>query len=35
MLSEKFGWQPIETAPIDKDVMLSVTDGQGEPYAVH
>ena len=28
---EKFGWQPIDTAPIDRDVMLIVTDGQGEP----
>jgi hypothetical protein len=35
MFSEKFGWQPIETAPIGKDVMLFVTDGQGEPYAVY
>jgi hypothetical protein len=34
MFSEKFGWQPIDTAPIGKDVMLMVTDGQGEPYAV-
>jgi len=34
MFSEKFGWQPIDTAPIDKDVMLIVTDGLGEPYAV-
>jgi hypothetical protein len=24
MISEKFGWQPIDTAPIDKDVMLFV-----------
>jgi hypothetical protein len=31
MFSEKFGWQPIDTAPIDKDVALIVTDGQGEP----
>jgi len=35
MFSEKFGWHPIETAPIDQDVMLFVTDGQGEPYAVY
>jgi hypothetical protein len=33
MFSDKFGWQPISTAPIDTDVMLIVTDG-GEPYAV-
>jgi hypothetical protein len=24
-----------DTAPIDKDVMLIVTDGQDEPYAVY
>jgi hypothetical protein len=30
----KVGWQPIDTAPINKDVMLIVTDGHGEPYAV-
>jgi hypothetical protein len=35
MSSEKFGWQPIDMASIDKDVMLFVTDGQGEPYAVY
>jgi hypothetical protein len=34
VFSEKLGWQPIDTAPIDKDVMLIVTDGHGEPYAV-
>jgi hypothetical protein len=34
MFSERFGWQPIDTAPIDKDVALIVTDSQGEPYAV-
>jgi hypothetical protein len=34
MFSEKFGWQPIDTARVGKDVMLMVTDGQGEPYAV-
>jgi hypothetical protein len=33
MFSERFGWQPISTAPIDTDVKLIVTDG-GEPYAV-
>ncbi|HMF16898.1 MAG TPA: hypothetical protein VKE98_06790 [Gemmataceae bacterium] len=31
---EKFGWQPIDTAPVGKDVVLMVPDGQGEPYAV-
>ena len=34
IVTEKFGWQPIDTAPIDKEVILIVTDGQGEPYAV-
>jgi hypothetical protein len=31
MFSEKFGWKPIETAPVDQDVALVVTDG-GAPY---
>ena len=35
MFSEKFGWQPIDMAPIDKDVMMIVTDGQGEPHALY
>jgi hypothetical protein len=26
MFSEKFGWKPIETAPVDQDVALIVTD---------
>jgi hypothetical protein len=34
MFSERFGWKPIDTAPIDQDVALVVTDG-GEPYALH
>jgi hypothetical protein len=34
MFTENFGWQPIDTAPIDKDVMLIVTDGRGKPYTV-
>jgi hypothetical protein len=33
MFSPHSVWQPIDTAPIDTDVMLIVTDG-GEPYAV-
>ena len=33
MFSDKFGWHPISTAPINADSMLMVTDG-GEPYAV-
>jgi hypothetical protein len=35
MFPEKFGWKPIDTAPIDNDVMLFVSDGQGEPYAIY
>jgi hypothetical protein len=27
-----YGWSLIETAPLDEDVLLEVTDGQGEPY---
>ena len=34
MFSDKFGWHPIGTAPVDQDVMLFVTDGRGKPYAV-
>ena len=34
MFSERFGWKPIGTAPIDQDVALIVTDG-GEPYELH
>ena len=26
------GWLPIDTAPFEKDVLLQVTDGRGEPY---
>jgi len=25
-------WRLIDTAPVDQDVMLLVTDGRGEPY---
>jgi hypothetical protein len=34
MFSERFGWKPIDIAPIDEDVALIVTDG-GEPYELH
>ena len=34
MFSERFGWKPIDTAPIDQDVALIVTDG-GEPYELY
>ena len=30
IVTEKFGWLAIDTAPIDKEVMLIVTDGRGE-----
>jgi hypothetical protein len=29
---EGFSWKPIESAPLDEDVTLQVTDGHGEPY---
>jgi hypothetical protein len=32
VLEDKHGWNPIETAPLEVDVMLEVTDGNGEPY---
>ena len=32
--SERFGWKPIDTAPLDKAVTLLVTDGRGEPYSI-
>jgi hypothetical protein len=31
-LENNCGWNPIETAPLDKDVTLEVTDGRGAPY---
>jgi hypothetical protein len=27
-----YGWRPIETAPLDEDIALQVTDGRGGPY---
>jgi hypothetical protein len=27
-------WSPIESAPLDEDVILLVTDGRGEPYTL-
>jgi hypothetical protein len=27
-------WSPIESAPLDEDVTLRVTDGHGEPYSL-
>jgi hypothetical protein len=32
--AENYGWNPIESAPLDEDVTLQVTDGRGEPYAL-
>ena len=34
MFSERFGWKPIDTAPVDQDVALMVTDG-GKPYLLN
>jgi hypothetical protein len=31
---ESYSWKPIESAPIDEDVTLQVTDGRGEPYTL-
>jgi hypothetical protein len=31
-LENNFGWNPIETAPLDEDVSLEVTDGLGARY---
>ena len=32
VLENNYGWNPIESAPLDKDVTLEVTDGRGAPY---
>jgi hypothetical protein len=32
VLENNYGWNPIETAPLDKDVTLEVTDGRGARY---
>jgi hypothetical protein len=32
VLESSYGWNPIESAPLDVDVSLEVTDGQGSPY---
>jgi hypothetical protein len=34
VLENSYGWNPIETAPLDKDVTLEVTDGRGAPYGL-
>jgi hypothetical protein len=32
VLEDTFGWRSIDIAPLDEDLTLLVTDGQGEPY---
>jgi hypothetical protein len=32
VLENNYGWNPVETAPLEKDVTLEVTDGRGTPY---
>jgi hypothetical protein len=32
VLENNYGWNPIETAPLDEDVTLEVTDGPGARY---
>jgi hypothetical protein len=32
VLENNFGWNPIESAPLDEDVTLEVTDGRGARY---
>jgi hypothetical protein len=34
VFSERFGWKTIDTAPVDQDVSLMVTDG-GKPYLLN
>jgi hypothetical protein len=29
---ENYSWKPIESAPLDEDFTLQVTDGHGKPY---
>jgi hypothetical protein len=29
------GWQPLDSAPVDEDVTLLVTDGASEPYQLN
>jgi hypothetical protein len=31
---EIYGWKPLESAPLDEDVSLQVTDGRGKPYTL-
>jgi hypothetical protein len=34
MQSRREGWSPIESAPLDVDIALQVTDGRGVPYTL-
>ena len=34
VLENNFGWNPIETAPLDEDITLEVSDGQGSRYRI-
>jgi hypothetical protein len=29
-----YGWNPIESAPLNEDIAVQVTDGRGGPYAL-
>jgi hypothetical protein len=29
-----YNWHPIESAPLDEDLTLQVTDGRGQPYII-
>jgi hypothetical protein len=31
---EGYSWKSLESAPLDEDVTLQVTDGRGEPYVL-
>ena len=32
--SRDYGWNPIESAPLDEDIALQLTDGRGAPYVL-
>jgi hypothetical protein len=32
--SERTGWRPLESVPLNEDVFVLVSDGQGEPYSL-
>ena len=33
-LADKYDWLPIDTAPLEEEVTLLVTDGRGDPYRI-